>query len=180
MGYGYLNDKQYETVSKYVRDRHVHDLGAGDMRLSIEIASMGARSVVAVDKEPIESGYQKLSRKVRVVKSLYQDYLGAIDIAFVSWPSNWETPGLLGCLERAQLVIYLGKNTEGTICGTPGFYEHLRRRKLLEYVPVRKNTLIIVGNMLSRKRAATFEEKAGMDLSKQIPWKEEDSISVAC
>jgi len=144
------------------------------------LTNIGAKHVIAIDYK-IASDYEQgrlPSKKITTVSSYFQNYTEEIDIAFASWPTNGGAAGFIELVARARILIYLGKNTEGTICAEPGFFEHTCRRKLLAYVPWRHNTLIVVGEKLKRKRAATREEKAGMHVHGIWDWKEEPARHV--
>lgn len=95
-----------------------------------------------------------------------------IDIAFVSWPSPEDSKfrthsdySILGLVRRAKIVIYLGKNTDGTMCGSKKLYEHLARRRVLAHEPDRKNSLIVYDGILpaGKERELLPEEIAGLD-----------------
>src|SRR6185295_6166075 len=53
--------------------------------------------------------------------------------------------GLSELVRRANVVIYLGKNTDGTVCGGGGLWCELIQREILSYEPDPKNTLIVYG-----------------------------------
>lgn len=162
MGYGQLSAAQSTALSIYVRGRVVHDLGAGDLELSRKLIKLGARRVHAVDK--LEKFYyaSKLDAGLSY-KSCYFHELPdtPMDVLFMSWPVNYEA-NLLPHVLRAGMVIYLGKNTDGSACGTPGLFEVMLRRKLHAYVPARKNSLVITGAYLDCPREPAGEERAGL------------------
>jgi hypothetical protein len=97
-----------------------------------------------------------------------------IDVAFVSWPTNSplsfrgvENPtyALLKLVMSAARVVYLGKNTDGIICGHPHLFRHLVRRPLLAHVPSEANTLLAYDTG-TVTREPVLEEQAGMDMSR--------------
>lgn len=49
---GYLTPEMAEVIGRHVSGKHVHDLGAGDLRLSMTLVSVGAERVTAVDRHP--------------------------------------------------------------------------------------------------------------------------------
>ncbi len=156
---GAINELQADAISAQVKDKVVHDLGAGDLQLSIALLHLGARKVVAVDK---------LYERFRIVSALQKEGLEPvgehfdryaacdpdIDVAFVSWPVVYATQGLATLVARARLVIYLGTNFGGTSCGSIELWQHLTRRSVERVVDNHRNTLIIYGKHepLARRR----------------------------
>lgn len=168
MSYGLVTDQQANVIRPLVRGRVVHDLGCGDRYLSGRLVAWGARGVVAVDSHPFGP---HPGPWVTTVTQSFEEYLktrSTIDVAFVSWPTTGAYVGgygLLGLIILAKRVIYLGKNTDGTMCGRPKLFHHLMRRPLLAHVPDEWNTLIGYGSG-AVIREAVLEEKAGMDMTK--------------
>jgi len=159
MPFGHLTEVMAQTIRTYVEGKHVWDLGSGDFHYALELMLLGARSVLAIDKEWRERPPNGISFR--------QDYFfnitpEPIDVAFVSWPANHTLTGLIGILERAQTVIYLGCNLDGSACGWRGLFEHLTSRELLAHIPHRRNTLLVCGRTLDVPREPTGEERGGL------------------
>ena len=161
------------AIKKYVTGKQVVDLGAGDLAWSRWLlASGGAARVIAVDKEPAK-GLTKPPRRAefhycQMPFACYADdiapYRPFTDaVAFVSWPVNntGYMADLLRVIESFGTVVYIGSNTDGTACGTPELFNVLCRRQLLDYVPGRLESLIVVGEPLEHLRLPTGEEWAG-------------------
>lgn len=156
MSYGELSSEQSAIVSGLVRCSDVHDLGAGDLTLSRKLLRLGARKVIAVDKEPAPP---RVPKGVEYIQSHFDIFQPAsIDIAFVSWPVNWATD-IEPLVSMANIAIYLGKNTDGTVSGTPKLALAMLKRKLLVYRPDAKNTLIV-----TRKDRGVFRKPTGEEL----------------
>jgi hypothetical protein len=175
MSYGQLNRSQVRAVRLLIRGREVHDLGCGDRVLTKELVRLGARFVVAVDANPM--GFDP-GPPVMTVEQTFEDFLKTepvIDVAFLSWPStsaySWlqsTVPAIDAIVElvvRSRQVVYLGKNTDGTLCGRPELFQHLVRRPLLVHVPSEWNTLIAYGSGVV-EREPVLEEQAGMDMTR--------------
>ena len=94
--------------------------------------------------------------------------------AFLSWPQNSVIVGLADLLLRFPCVAYLGSNTSGNACGWPGLFRRLASRPVLEYVPERKNALIVYGNVSVKNRELVGEEWTAMTIMSQ-----KDSIDFA-
>ena len=160
MPYGRLTDRQRAVVRGVVTGKRVTDLGAGDFHLSQEMLWLGAVEVDAVDRNlPARA-----PRHVNRVESYFHDWRGVPEVAFVSWPVNWEV-GLPAVLRRAPTVIYLGTNVGGTACGDEHLWRYLTTSEVLVYEPDPSNTLIVYGPR-EVERLPVGEELAALDSAK--------------
>lgn len=158
---GRLSRTQQEVVTEHVRGQTVHDFGAGDLRLSLELLALGAREVFAVDHRVPRQLPNGATDRLYVVQERFEDYTLTSPVAFVSWPVNWPV-GLHVLLEATPTVIYLGKNMDGTVCGYPALWQQLVVREVLAHVPEQPNTLIVYGpRRLQREQLP--EERAALD-----------------
>lgn len=170
LAYGQLSGEQEKSLVEFVRRRKVYDLGCGPhLRMAKKLVELGARKVVAVDKDWMDKGKLPRIEKRRVD---FGDFRERVRTAFVSWP--WATPPseLVRIVEKAETVIYLGKNFDGVICGDEEFWGSLARREVLAHVPNKRNTLIVYGKVRRSKRELLPEEKAGAD--RNLLWLYED------
>ena len=82
---------------------------------------------------------------------------------FISWPVNRITAGVIPLCNLAPMLIYIGCNYEGTACGTKALSTHIAYRELLEAVPHRRNTLLILGEPIAQMREhLTIEDVGGL------------------
>ena len=164
MTYGCMSAAQREALRDVVRGREVIDLGCGDLAMAATMIGLGAARVVAVDKDPVLVNLAP--DKIQVVQGYFADYDGPVPgVAFLSWPGNWPMPGLLDILARAEIVVYLGSNTDGSACGWPDLFKALGGRRLISHVPHRSNTLLIYGSEPGEPRKLTGEEVAALHYS---------------
>jgi hypothetical protein len=163
--YGKPTHKQEQVLQKHVRGQVVTDLGAGDLDLARRLLGLGAQHVRCIDKEP-KPRLKRWPANLSYDQSYFHNMKdeASFDVAFVSWPSNHET-NVLPLLMKAQVVVYLGKNTDGSACGTVGIFQHFVTRELLDYSPDRENSLIILGRKLPEPRKPTGEELAGLGMT---------------
>lgn len=161
MPYGKLSCAQADILRRHLGGRVVHDLGAGNLGLTRRLLDLGALSVVAVDKERLP---RLRDPRIRCVSTTFEKCLDTPDVAFVSWPSNRPLPGLVPLLHRAQLVIYLGKNTDGSACGHWTLFSSLLHREVLAYLPERENTMIVYGDPGKTVREPLGEEMAALTM----------------
>lgn len=155
-----ISGAQWRVVRKHVEGLAVHDLGAGMCEHSLKLLELGAASVVAIDKERMP---HVRDRRVSKLQVYFDQYDGEIDVAFLSSPINKPEPGLLRILRGARKIVYVGKNTDATMCAWPGFFHEMSKRRVLDYVPERPNTLIVYGDLLAHPRTKLRgEERAGL------------------
>jgi hypothetical protein len=160
--YGRLNEKQRETVALHVKGKHVHDLGAGNGGLALELIKLGAEKVTTIERHDIHVKHPR----IEVRQGYFHDFpMLKPDVVFVSWPPNHKDHDLYRLCRDARVLVYLGKCTDGTACGQPEMFEDMLHRELLAYIPDRQNTLVIVGAPIDFKRSPMGEERAGLDLN---------------
>lgn len=165
--YGQLNEQQRQSLRKHVTGKHVHDLGAGSGALSLDIVNLGAAKVTAIDKHEIFVEHPR----IETVQAFFHELADLRpQVAFLSWPSNYSQPMLLQICRQAEVIIYLGKNTEGTACGSAELFREFLRRKILSYDDDRANTLIALGDPLVVTRSPTPEERAGIEINDSRFW----------
>lgn len=158
MSFGRLSHAQLMAIRAVIAQREVVDLGAGSGALAQQLVDTGASRVVAIDKVewgPVASGVERLWMR-------FEDYVGPASLVFLSWPDNHPNRGLLDIVTRAQTVIYVGKNTDGTACGWPGLFTEFQTREIVAHVPEQRNTLTVYGPARVR-RGPTGEEFAGIN-----------------
>lgn len=155
----------------------MHDLGCGDELLSGDLIKLGAKGVIAVDKDlTVDARYRSVHphhKGVTGVRATFEEYAKKtpkIDVAFVSWPVNRVEEGLLTLVSRSKLVIYLGKCTDGACCGWPGLFKHFLSRELIAHVPDEYNSLLAYGRTLPDPRRGENEELGGLDWEKIRPY----------
>lgn len=160
---------QRDAFARAVEDRFVLDLGSGaNPKLSVLAMELGAASVVAVDKEPLAVA---LPYGVTYRQESFANFnrnVSRIDLALVSWP--WVTDrSLLYLIEKSDMVLYLGKNTDLVRCGSPKTRIHrdlwrlLSRRPAIAHVPAPGEVLIVYGERtLERPRPLLGEEYAAL------------------
>lgn len=157
--YGRLNTTQSILLRPFVEGKVVHDFGASDLRLARRLLSLGARKVVAIEKDA-DRFPKRVPEGVEVFHGLFRHYSENVETAFVSWPVNWNTD-LHSILAKAPIVIYLGTNTGGAVCGYPAFWRMLMKREILAADPHPDNCLIVYGPEIVT-RAPYPEERAAL------------------
>jgi len=160
VAYGRLNQKQRKTLTKFVRGKVVHDLGAGDLELSSELLRLGASEVYAIDKEPKP---RVLPSRVHYKQDYFHNIRSPLSTIFLAWPTNHDV-NLVPIVKQAEMVIYLGCNTGGTACGHTKLFKTFVQRELLAYEPDKKNSLVVLGKFVGL-RQPTGEELAGLNMS---------------
>lgn len=110
------------------------------MILSHKLLDSGAERVIAIDRNDMFGDFINL----KTVQCHFHNYKEPIHTAFISWPVNWDS-GLDHLVFRSHVIIYLGTNMDGTMCGDRQLWNVLCKREILEHIPDRQNTLIIYG-----------------------------------
>jgi hypothetical protein len=164
---GQPTPEQIEIIGRHVKGREVTDLGAGDLTLSRLCVHLGAKSVIAIDKEVLWNDPNSVfvaacTPEIKVYRCHFTEYRADIDVAVLAWPINHDC-GLDQLVDRADVVIYLGKCTDGTMCGTPRLWYNLSCREVLSHKPDRSNTLIVYGPKRDDTRLPLLEERAGIN-----------------
>jgi len=155
-----LTNDQADYLRGIVAGKVVADLGCGDGSLAVTMANMGAAAVHAVDKAPVCIRH----RGVVVHQSYFDRWTmpEGVHVAVVSWPHNSGLPGIPKLLRGVPDVIYIGKNTDGTSCGSGAMFALLIRRTTLRYIPDPRNVMIHYGNEPRPDRALHHEEIAAI------------------
>ena len=160
MPYGHISPEMLPEIAAVVRRKVVWDLGAGDLAHARTMLKLGAREVIAIEKEDtFDSPY----RGIKQIHAYFHevDAPDSIDVVLLSWPCNYSMRGVVRFLERAHTVIYLGSNTSGSACGDPRIWENLVEREVVAYVPTRRNVLLIYSQP-PRTRDLVGEEIAAL------------------
>lgn len=160
MSYGSLSARQAQVVRRFVTGRVVHDLGAGNLQLARQLVQLGARRVIAVDcnRRP-----DKLPRDIEYVEASFAQFAkleAPLDVAFVSWPTQYSTRGLVALLRRARRVIYVGVNEGGTVCGSSSFFKEVSQREQLRFLPCPNNDLLVYGDRRVARELNEHEKRA--------------------
>lgn len=150
MSFGTLTTAMQAKIREHVQGREVWDLGAGDLVYARRLIQLGARKVIAIEKEWGLARAASSSPQIECRRSYFAEVElpeGGIEVAWVSWPltDRMAVRGLVPLVKAAPLVIYLGCNTGGSACGPSDLWRHLVRREVLAYEPMQRNTLIVYG-----------------------------------
>lgn len=166
--FGRLSAVQSRAVADVVRGRVVYDLGCGMGLLSHVLVGLGASRVVAVDQQALDRPC--FSSKISYRVQSYRNLDDIIPCAFVSWP-DWEGGEALAKHSVIDLVtgpvVYLGKNSDGVVCGSRRFWQSITKREVLAHIADRRNTLIVYGPRREPERRLYFEEWAGLTMDDQ-------------
>ena len=175
MGFGKLSPAQENAIRPLVAGKVVHDLGAGDERLAYKLVQLGAGRVIAID---VASWNKHPPRHPAIVRRCqdFADFRGRASRVFLSWPDEVPSPDLLRIVKCASLVVYLGKTTDGTMCGWPDLFRGFAGREILRHLPERQNTLTCYGRR-QLSRLMTGEEYAGIFLDTCLGFEEAEELA---
>lgn len=140
------------THSSYLKtilpSRQVDDLGCGLYHRLNKIPC----DYLGIDKEPGPHGITfDLTKTCTHLRN---------DLAIVSWPINriaipWED-----ILPNYKDIIYLGKNFDGSACGSKQLWNFLKTRQIITVLPSHTETLIHYQNSLRPKNQPNPREEA--------------------
>lgn len=152
-----LNEKQLFHLRAVVKDQDILDLGACDLAGSDMLVELGARSVLAVDRNRMPTP----SSERIITKQCYFHQLDEVrPVVFASWIVNWDV-NIDPHLEQAKFIVSISKNTDQSACGYTRMWEHLRRREVLLHLPDQRNVLTVYGPKYIN-RPILGEELAGL------------------
>lgn len=80
----------------------------------------------------------------------------------VSWPINYKIEGIDNWLIKASKIIYIGCNTDGTMCGDIVLWKYLTSIDLIDHLLFRDNTALAYINRKVNRHLPHHEEYAGL------------------
>lgn len=176
--YARLMPDQLDALRPFIKNKVIHDLGAGPLGFSHTLIQLSAKHVVAVDscyKSPSEnhlnncnkwkSGSPKISLRAETFEEFARSNKRVLRTVVVSWPMNTRATNagdiyLSVLVALAHTVIYIGTNFDGSACGGPMLFRELRRREVRLHAPAPLNSLIVYGKVLNEPRGLLPEEQA--------------------
>lgn len=165
-------DEHLELLEAWVKGRKVVDLGCGQYaRQSLIMSEWRPPHILAVDKNPYIGDPFDLPRNIDYKQAYFCDLtpedVQGYDLALLSWPRQYNVHGLEALLKLLPCVVYVGKNTDGTGCGSVELWEHLTCREVITYLPNPANVMIVYGPYDPQNQrtgdALYHEEKCGLD-----------------
>lgn len=154
-----------QYIAGITTEKHLYDFGCGNLDRAALILNSNKNSfITGVDcRRPVNiiKGIKFL--EVDLSQHTPKD-IG--DIALIAWPINRSVfsggPNWKTILAPYREVIYIGKNTGGTCCGSPELWKALEHREVLEVLPDQKETMIHYGSA-QRIGATPCEEFYGIE-----------------
>ena len=169
-GYGRFTEKQQDILRAHVEGARVLYPGSGWGQKAEVLIGLGVDHVTCIEKEQTCFSKNPIYRHKKV--TAVRDYIEELDdevfegkeVLLLSWVQPYRFPAtaeIFGRFDGIPKIVYLGKNTDGTLCGSPSLYSYLVTREVLHYVPARENTMIIYGDA-KVLREPYPEEAAGL------------------
>lgn len=149
-GFARLDAAGFNTLARWTRGVYVWDIMCGNGALA------GALFAQPKAARPLFVESCDSSPSVHVKHAPWREHTTAYvadwrpkspaAVALLSWPVNWNVPGLTALLRRAARVAYIGSNLGGTACGDAALWRHLCQRPVLDAAPCPgEGTLIVFG-----------------------------------
>lgn len=185
--YGMFSEEQFDVFSRCVKGKNVIDLGCGHEAPLCHLAvAHGASFVMGVDKELSPRSRRHFSKNMILWEKdflqieaamdtswrIWFDQMTPFDIAIVSWPINSWQPGLTSLLERANRILYLGKNTNGLSCGDEILFSYFLTRRIEESVQNSVNDMTLYGDRCEKREPETLEEISVLMTKEIVAWRE--------
>lgn len=148
-----MTPEQADYVKNAVRGTKIDDIGCGYSPFRPIVHPSGC-DYLGIDKEKISHG-----NVIQFDLSKPCPHL-RYDIALVSWPLNRRSIAWHLFLRRYKEIIYIGKNTDGIVCGDPEFWEIVGKREILKVIPDPAETLIHYGEKPRANQPRPAEEAA--------------------
>jgi hypothetical protein len=165
MGYGSLTRRQQRQLKPYVEGCRIVDMGCGDLSMSILMVDLGASHVMSIDKVMTKTTVYRArdSARISVLQVDFEDLSDRFlegETALLSWPMDlFDLDRLAACAKR---IIYVGKNTDGIMCGSKTFWQKMLSRRLSLYEPDKINVLAVYTDVLKKPRNPIGEERAAL------------------
>lgn len=141
MPYGIIDLSIYDLIEPYIFELDVIDLCAGDLGHAKRLLSMKPSQLTALDINPMPK-----STGIITINEDVANYNKQHTVAFLSWPLNCNTPGLVEFLKNIPVVIYMGSNIDGNSCGGPDLFRYFETRQPINHLHHRNNSVLIYGN----------------------------------
>lgn len=130
-GFVLLNEQLLNSVSDFLKDKSVCEIGAGTGWLSYQLQKKGV-DIIPIDYKPgkdSEFGFKKLHTDILMTNGI--DYLenNFPEVVILSWP-DYDTSfasDILKVLQKGQTLIYIGEH-EGGCTGDDAFFELLQQK----------------------------------------------------
>ena len=169
MTFGFIAKEFEKPLKEAIKGKTVLDLGAGDLEIAKALLELGAKHIVAVDRDGFGRKYHP---KIDTHHMYFDQFMTMKkrpkwDVLFMSWPCNWDLPGVQQLLDVSKKIIIISKCTDGSMCGTPKLWRYLSELEVVWCIPHPKNVLTIYNNKTVEKRPLTGEEHAGIYEDKQ-------------
>lgn len=148
-----LDPFQQMAVVQHTKNLRVLDLGGYDGDMGLWLLERQPCTVTVVDKAVphIRFEHDGMDFVRAYFKDFHKEYLAGkpcpFDVALLSYPvNNWETSiSLIPILKRIPCVIYIGKNGNGTVCGTEHLWKYLVTRTLTGIVEGVPSSVLVYG-----------------------------------
>jgi hypothetical protein len=144
---------QEDYIRAIIQNAKVDDIGCGHSRLKpmLELCDY-----LGVDKKPLQA-----PRTIQFDLANPCPHLRH-DLAFVGWPINRKTIAWHLFLREYHEILYIGKNTDGIVCGDLDFWKIVSKREILKVLPNPSETLIHYGPGERKNQEAPLEERAAI------------------
>lgn len=157
---------QLRLIEAFCAGKDILDLGGRDGSFAHHLLSKGAGRATCLDHS---KGLQRIiAKNLTHYKGTFADFHSAFpnrrwDVGIMSWPVKFVSliGAVIPILGNCKAVVYLGKNSASTQCGSRDLWEYLLSRELL-IQSERKETSVLIYGDTERTADITQEEQWGL------------------
>jgi hypothetical protein len=157
---------QMRLIEAFCAGKEIIDLGGRDGSFACHLLSAGARKAMSLDHS---KGLPRIiAKNLTHHVATFAGYHAAFpnrrwDVGIVSWPVKFASiiGGVIPILNNCETVVYLGKNSASTQCGSRDLWENLTDRELVKHIERNVASVLIYGDM-ERTADLIQEEEWGL------------------
>ena len=141
---------QLRLIEAFCAGKEIVDLGGRDGSFACHLLSAGARRATNLDHS--KGLHRIIAKNLTHHAGTFAGYHAAFpnrrwDVGILSWPVKFASiiGAVIPILNNCETVVYLGKNSASTQCGSRDLWEHLTGRDLLTHIERNVASVLIYG-----------------------------------
>ena len=157
---------QLRWIEAFCTGKEIIDLGGRDGSFAYYLLSKGAKKATSLDHS--KRLHRIIAENLTPHIGTFADFHSAFpnrrwDVGIMSWPVKFASliGAVIPILDNCKTVVYLGKNSASTQCGSRDLWEYLVNRELLKHSERKAANMLIYGDT-ERTAGITTEEEWGL------------------
>ena len=186
--YGFISKEMTTALEGLVKGKRVWNLGCGNGGAEPQLLKrLGATVIHAVDKANRNHiltptfGTSGVITWCDMYYTEFSAFIGpssAADVAVIKWPDTGPLTGLVGLLDKCEVVVYIGTNDGFTACGNPSLWRYLATREFITAVENRHNDMIVYGKPVETATAPRCREEELAWMAHGMTWSSEPKFDL--